>query len=469
MATETAQKKWYEKLPHPYVILFLIIVLAAVMTYLVPAGEFERVKMVVGSRTRMGVKPGTFHYIAQNPVGFFDMFLAIPKGLISAASIMVIVFASGGLFKVLEKTGAMENGVGVAVKHLGTKHETKLLWIVTFIFAFLGAAVGFENLIALVPIAVFVSIALGGDLLVGAGISIGALGIAFATSPINPYTVGTSDFIAQLPMFSGWPLRTAFCLTAVALTGHHTIKYFKKVKADPSKSFVKEISTEGFSLTHAIEDYSLSGQDKLVLGGFGIGLAVMLWGIFQHHWYINEMSAVFVILAIVLGFMAKMGPSRIAALMIDGASGVAGGALVVGVARAIQVVLEQGQIQDTIVNSLAAPLQHMSVTVSAVLMTLVHCAINFFIPSGSGQAMATMPIMIPLSDLIGMSRQTAILAFQIGDGVTNMIYPTLGGLLAMLALARVPFDKWFRFAFPLIVKILLASWAFLVVAVMIGY
>jgi len=270
-------------------------------------------------------------------------------------------------------------------------------------------------------------------------------------------------------MFSGWPLRTAFCLAAVILTGMHTIKYFKKVKADPSKSFVKDISTEGFDLTHAIEDYKLSGQDKLVLGGFGVGLVIMLWGIFQHHWYINEMSAVFVILAIALGFMAKMGPSRIAALMIEGASGVAGGALVVGVARAIQVVLEQGQIQDTIVNSLATPLQHLSVTVSAVLMTLVHCVVNFFIPSGSGQAMATMPIMIPLSDVIGMTRQTAILAFQVGDGVTNMIYPTLGGLLAMLALARVPFDKWFRFAFPLVLKILVVSWIFLIVAVQIGY
>ncbi len=469
MATGNNNVKWYERLPHPYVILFLIIVLATIMTYLIPAGLYDRVEMVVGSRTRMGVDPSTFHYIAQNPVGFFDMFLAIPKGLISAASIMVIVFASGGLFKVLEESGALENGVGVAVKHLGTNHESKLLWIVTFIFAFLGAAVGFENLIALVPIAVFVSIALGGDLLVGAGISIGALGIAFATSPINPYTVGTSDFIAQLPMFSGWPLRTAFCLAAVILTGMHTIKYFKKVKADPSKSFVKDISTEGFDLTHAIEDYKLSGQDKLVLGGFGVGLVIMLWGIFQHHWYINEMSAVFVILAIALGFMAKMGPSRIAALMIEGASGVAGGALVVGVARAIQVVLEQGQIQDTIVNSLATPLQHLSVTVSAVLMTLVHCVVNFFIPSGSGQAMATMPIMIPLSDVIGMTRQTAILAFQVGDGVTNMIYPTLGGLLAMLALARVPFDKWFRFAFPLVLKILVVSWIFLIVAVQIGY
>lgn len=469
MAAKCANKKWYEKLPHPYVILFLIVVLAAVMTYLIPAGEFERVKMMVGSRSRMGVKPGTFHYIAQNPVSFFDMFLAVPKGLISSASIMVIIFMSGALFKVIESSGALENGVGVAVKRLGTNHATKLLWIVTAIFAFLGAAVGFENLIALVPIAVFVSIGLGGDLMVGAGISIGALAVGFATSPINPYTIGTSDYIAQLPMFSGWPLRTAFCVASVILIGMQTVRYYKKVKADPSCSFVREISTEGLSLTHPIEEYSLSGQDKLVLGSFGIGLIIMLWGIFQYHWSINEMSAVFLILAIVLGFMAKMGPSKITSLMIEGASGVTGGALVVGVARSIQVVLEQGQVQDTIINALASPLQHMPVAISAILMSLVHCVINFFIPSGSGQAMATMPIMIPLSDLIGMTRQTAILAFQIGDGVTNLIYPTLGGLLAMLALARIPFDRWFRFAFPAVIKIILVSWVFLIIAVMTGY
>ena len=175
------------------------------------------------------------------------------------------------------------------------------------------------------------------------------------------------------------------------------------------------------------------------------------------------------IIAVVAGLIAKMSPSDIVNKMIEGAGCIAGGALVIGLARGIQVVLDMGHISDTIVNGLASPLQGLPTTLSAILMTLVHSVINFFIPSGSGQAMATMPIMIPLSDLIGMTRQTAIMAFQVGDGIMNMIFPTMGGMLAMIALARVPFDRWFRFVFPLVMKILLVSWVFLAVAVYINW
>ncbi len=458
-------KKWYEKIPHPYILLFFIIVLSGIMTYIIPAGEYERAKI----NGRMVVVAGTFKNIASSPVSFFDLFKSIPLGMISAASIIFITFISGALFNVLGATGALENGVGLSVKKIGVGSYKKLIWVVTFIFGFLGAAVGFENNIALVPIAVLVAMALGGDLMVGAGMAVAGIGIGFATSPINPYTIGTSHLIAQLPMFSGALFRTVFCLTTLALTAHHTCRYMDRILKDPSKSLVSDISAEGLRLTHPIEEYHLRKTDRLVLGTFLAGMAVILYGVFKWGWYINEMSAVFIIIAVVAGLIAKMSPSDIVNKMIEGAGCIAGGALVIGLARGIQVVLDMGHISDTIVNGLASPLQGLPTTLSAILMTLVHSVINFFIPSGSGQAMATMPIMIPLSDLIGMTRQTAIMAFQVGDGIMNMIFPTMGGMLAMIALARVPFDRWFRFVFPLVIKILLVSWIFLAIAVYINW
>lgn len=458
-------KRWYERIPNPYILLFLIIVMAGIMTYIVPAGEFDRAE--VGGR--MGVVAGTYHRVEQAPVGLFDLFTALPIGMVKAASIIFITLISGALFGLLNATGALENAVGLAVRRIGVHRGTRLVWLMTFVFGFLGATVGFENNIALVPIAILVALALGGDLMVGAGMAVAGIGVGFATSPINPYTVGVGHVIANLPIFSGALLRTGFCLASLALVADHTCRYLARIKKDRSASLVAGIDTEGLSLRRPLEEYSLGGRDRLVLASFLLGMGIILFGVFRWKWYITEISAVFIIMAVVAGYLAGMTSDAIIARMVRGAGDIAGGALIIGVARGIQVILDDGRIGDTIVQALASPLSGLPVTLSAILMTLVHSVINFFIPSGSGQAMATLPIMIPLSDLIGMTRQTAILAFQVGDGVMNLLVPTLGGLLAMIALARVPFDRWFRFAFPLVLKILVVSWVFLALAVTVNW
>ena len=458
-------KRWYERIPNPYILLFLIIVMAGIMTYIVPAGEFDRAE--VGGR--MGVVAGTYHRVEQAPVGLFDLFTALPIGMVKAASIIFITLISGALFGLLNATGALENAVGLAVRRIGVHRGTRLVWLMTFVFGFLGATVGFENNIALVPIAILVALALGGDLMVGAGMAVAGIGVGFATSPINPYTVGVGHVIANLPIFSGALLRTGVCLASLALVADHTSRDLARIKKDRSASLVAGIDTEGLSLRRPLEEYSLGGRDRLVLASFLLGMGIILFGVFRWKWYITEISAVFIIMAVVAGYLAGMTSDAIIARMVRGAGDIAGGALIIGVARGIQVILDDGRIGDTIVQALASPLSGLPVTLSAILMTLVHSVINFFIPSGSGQAMATLPIMIPLSDLIGMTRQTAILAFQVGDGVMNLLVPTLGGLLAMIALARVPFDRWFRFAFPLVLKILVVSWVFLALAVTVNW
>lgn len=461
----TTCKRWYERIPNPFVLLFLIIIAVGLLTYIIPAGEFDRVD--VGGR--MGVVAGTYHPVEQSPVGFFELFKALPVGMVKSASIIFITLISGALFGLLNSTGALENAVGVVVRKIGISKRNRLIWLITFIFGFMGATVGFENNIALVPIAVLVALALGGDLMVGAGMAVAGIGIGFATSPINPYTVGVGDVIANLPMFSGALLRTGFCIASLAIVAHHTCRYLARIDKDPSRSLVTGIGTEGLALRRPLEEYSLSGRDKVVLASFLIGMATILFGVFTWGWYITEISAVFIVMAVAAGILAGMTSDEIVAKMVKGASDIVGGALIIGVARGIQVILDDGRIGDTIVQALATPLADLPVTLSAILMTVVHSVINFFIPSGSGQAMATLPIMIPLSDLIGMTRQTAVLAFQVGDGVMNLLVPTLGGLLAMIALARVPFDRWFRFAFPVAMKIIVTSWFFLAFAVFINW
>lgn len=462
-----SQKKWYQKIPNAYVILFIILIFVTILTYFIPAGEFAREEV----NGRMVVIPDSFEFVEQSPVGLLGLLQAIPEGMISGANIIFIVFFAGALFNTIESTGALENGLGVIVQKLqGTSNAgTKMIWIMTFVFGALGAVVGFENNIALVPIGVMIALAMGYDLIVGSGIAIGGIGLGFATSPINPYTVGVSHSIAELPMFSGFGLRFIFMIASLVVLAHHTTSYASKVKSGNKKSLVANVNTDDLELSKNINEYKLNSTHKaVILILFGI-IATIIYGTLQHEWYIIEISTVFMIGAILTGFVAKYNSDKIVEKMIEGASRLTSGALIIGVARGLTVILENGRIGDTITYALSSPLEQFPPLISGWFMTISHSIINFFIPGGSGQAMATMPIMVPLSDIVGLTRQTAVLAFQIGDGVMNLIVPTLGGLLAMLALARVPFEKWFKFILPMVLKVLVVGWIFITIATLIGY
>lgn len=460
------QQKWYEKIPSAFVILFLIICAVCVLTYLIPSGEFQRT-MVNG---RNVVVAGSFTYLEKTSkmtVDLWGLFKAIPVGMVAAGPVMMIVFLAGGMFKILERTKVIENVIGIIIRNVGISATSKQLMLVvlTFVFGFFGAVVGFENVIAFVPLGIMVALSMGYDLMVGAAIVIGGVAVGFGTSPINPYSIGIAHAIAELPIFSGMGPRTLYCIICLLILIHHISRYMKKIEKNPELSLVKGVSTEGLTIDKArIHEYSLDTRGKLVLLLFASFIVVIVFGVVQHNWYLTEISALFVLYAILFGLIARFSADEIANTFVQGASEIAGGAMIVGFARTIMVILDQGKIGDTIINTLAAPLVNFPPTISAILMTLVQGVINFFVPSGSGQAMATMPIIIPLSDLIGVNRQIAVQAFQMGDGFLNLIIPTSGGLLAMLALARVPFDKWCRFSIPLVVKCLLAGWVFLIIA-----
>ena len=461
----STKKRWYERIPHPVIMLFGIIVFTAILSYILPAGMYER-ELVDG---RQRVIPGSYERIEQTPVGLLGMFRAFPIGFKTASDIIFIVMASGIMFGILEKSQMIENTVGTLVKKMGLEKKYLIVVLMTFVYGFLGVAIGYENNIAMVPIAAVMSLALGGDLILAAGISVAAITVGFGLSPINPYTVGTGHKIAEMPLFSGAFLRSILCFIALGLLAYYNVRYFKKILTDKTKSLGHDLDTKGFALSKPLEDYTITKNNWVILGIFVTGIIVMLYGIFVYHWYINDISAIFLIIAVASSIASRMDGKTISETVLRSIAIVAPGAFMVGYATTIKAVMEMGNISDTIAHNLAMALSSLPTYASAVFMSVAQSVINLLIPSGSGQALATLPIMIPLGELLGLTRQTTILAFQIGDGVTNLFNPALGGLIAMLSLCRVPFDRWLRFIFPLVGLIMIIAWIALLISVYIKW
>lgn len=459
--SDKKQRKWFNEFPDPMVLIFMVLVAVYLLTFIIPAGEFAR--ELVDGRNR--VIPDSFQLLAETaPLHFFDLFLAIPQGMINASPFLFIVFIAGGLFHVLQSTGALENMVGVAANKVGAGNSLRsrnlIIVLGTFIYGFFGVAVGGENNIALVPLGVLVAAAIGCSRLVGVTMAVGGIGIGFALSPINPYTVGVAQSIGELPLFSGWSLRLLMVLTSLALLSAYLC--LRVVKMEFHDDQPAEMSKP-------LHEYRLSRQDLTILGIFLIGLAILVTGVFTRGWYIKEITAIFLMMAIVIGFASGMTANQLVKRMMEGAASVTSGALVIGLAASIPVILQDARVIDTIVKSLSAILEGTPVAVAAVLTSIIQGIINLFIPSGSAQALITMPILIPVADLIGMSRQLMVTAFQIGDGLTNLFIPTAGGILAMLALGRVSYAQWLPVIVPIMVPIYVLCWVMMVAAAYLGY
>ncbi|WP_174614690.1 YfcC family protein [Virgibacillus ihumii] len=458
------KKKLMDRIPHPLALLFYIVVIAVILTYIVPAGSYEREK--IGGETQ--TIPGTFDYTEQNPAGLMDLFTAIPIGFQEASNIVFIVFAAAMMFGILEKTGVMENTIGTLVKRLGVKRRFMIVVIMTFVYGLLGIFVGFENNIALIPIAVLLSSAIGGDKMLGAGIAIGGVVIGFGLSPFNPYTIGVGHKIAEMPLFSGWIFRSILVFIVLSVLAAYNIWYFKKILKDREKS-LSDIDTSEMQLTKPLEEYKMNKKDIAVLLVFIAGLAVMLTGVFAKGWFINEISAIFLMVAIAAGLISGMNGNQIAETCTKALAPSAFAAVIIGVAQSIQVVLTNANIGDTIAFYFTSGLDAFPTSLGVIFMAVSQSIISIFIPSGSGQALATLPIMIPVGSMIGLTRETSILAFQVGDGLINTIAPTSGGLMAMLGLCRVPYGKWLRYIIPFILIAILIGCIALVTAVVISW
>ena len=459
------RKSIFERIPHAIAMLFSIIVLVSILTYVLPAGTYERV--IIDGRST--VVPNSYKVIASTPVNLLELFKSIPLGFKAGVEIIFIVIAGGIMFGFMEKSKAIENAVGTLIKTLGLQRKNLIIVIMTFMYGLLGVTVGYENNIALVPIAAMLSLALGGDLMLAAGISVGAMTIGFGLSPINPYTVGTGHKLAELPMFSGALLRTALCFSGLTIMAIYNVRYFKKISNHPKQSLALGLDTNNLALSKPLKDYTLSSKNWSVISIFLLGLIVILYGVFNLNWHINELSAVFLMIALLCGIASRMSATSISETLLEGVAFAAPGAFLVGFATSIKVLMEMGNIGDTISYQLSTMLEGLPLYVAAIGMSISQTVINFFIPSGSGQALATLPVMLPLGESLGLTQQITILAFQIGDGISNLINPTLGGLIAMLSMCRVPIDRWIRFIFPVLILILMLSFVAIVIAVATNY
>ena len=462
------------KVPHTLVVLFGIVIVAWVLSYLLPAGSFDRVENDAGQSQ---VVPGSFQFTPDTPaLSPLAILTAIPKGFSGAHEIIFFVFIIGGAFAVLRATGAVDAALGSILRRWGGRP----FWLVaggTALFAVGSCTIGFgEEYFPFVPVLIILALALGYDRITAVGIIMVGYGVGYGAALINPFTVLIAQDIAGLQPASGLWYRMVLMVVFLPIGIHHVWSYAKKVGRDPAASLVADVSApEGVSISSGgdgeagVDHPQMTTTHKLILAIVGISQLLLVYGLSQWHWSLVEMQAVFVALTVIIAIIARMSPDRTAVEFSAGAASLTSVALMIGVARGIQVVLNEGGIVDTMVHGISVPLEGLPGTLSAVGMFFVQSIANFFIPSGSGQAFVTMPIMAPLADLVGVSRQVAVLAFQFGDGFSNILVPTQAVIVGALAIAGIPYDRWLRFILPFMAKILIVGSIALAVAVLIGY
>ncbi|MCI6151681.1 YfcC family protein [Fusobacterium perfoetens] len=461
------KKENVSKTLNPFLILFSVVVICAIASYFVTPGAYDRV--IENGRTI--VVADSYHSVERRLISFFDIFRSIPYGLEGAAGMMFLVLLVGGTIEVYNKTGAIDLGV-VQILKLSNKIGSQfILIIIMILFSAIGGILGWsEQIIPFVPIIVSICLALGYDSLVGVLVSGFVCMIGFSVSPTNMYTVAISHQIAELPLFSGMSYRLLILFIFEIISMFYILIYAKKIKKDPSKSLMKDIDTSDLKRNFKqYENVKISNIQIISLIILALSFGITVFGLLRLKWQINEMAAVFLLSGILVGILNKMTAEEIIDNLIFGAKASFGGALIIGIARSIQWVLSTGGLIDPLINFLATLLQGLSPWTTAIGIFFVITIINAFIPSGSGKAMAIMPVLIPLADMIGITRQTAILAFQFGDGISNTFWFTNGTMLIFFGLAKVPLSKWYKIIIPL--EIILCSLAiiFLIIAIEIGY
>ncbi|MGM0876942.1 MAG: YfcC family protein [Bacillota bacterium] len=456
-------------MPHIYVILFLFIALAAIATYVVPAGVYERIP---GPEGRTTIDPNSYQQVDQTPVSLTEFMTAIPKGLVAAGEVVFFTFIIGGIFVVIRKTGLIEIGVDRLTRKFATR-SIILIPMLMVVFATVCSLIGTQELsLVYVPVILPLMIALGYDSLVAAAVALVATTAGFMTGFLNPINTGLGQKISGLPVFSGIELRIIAFVVFVIVGIIYIIRYAQKVKSNPETSFVYEedSSKRTVYLNKSVVDKRCATTRQKVASVVLVGFFVLLvYGVLTKGWFMLEMAGLFIIMGIVIGLIAGLKLTAICEGFNEGFREVLVGAMIVGVARAVAVVMEEGQVMDTIVHSLGAIVGEFPALFSAIGMFIVQMLFNFLIPSGSGQALVTMPIMAPLSDLIGVTRQTAVLAYQFGDGLGNILFPTSGYFMATLALAGVAWQKWVRFYLPLFLIWFALAVVFLVIAQIIQW
>ncbi|NGO38723.1 YfcC family protein [Limisphaera ngatamarikiensis] len=453
------------QVPHTLVLLFWIMGLAWAATWVLPQGRFET---VVNERGRPMVVPGTYQPVAE-PVRLMPwvLFTVVPRALADAQAIIFFLLIVGGALSVIRATGALDAAMHRVLRSMGNRPRAFVAGA-TVLFAAVSATLGCSTeYIPLTGLLVGLCAGMRLDAVTACGVMVGGYCIGYGAALMNPYTVIVAQEIAGLPPTSGLAYRLAWFIPFVAVGVGEVWRHVRQAGGlNPGRS---EDCVRPADLVGAADVPVLTVRHGMVLGMVGLVLVAMVWGITVRGWYLVELGALWLGVAAVGGLVGGLGMNGTAQRFAQGAGDLASVALMVGFARSIALLMEEGQVLHTVVHGFSRPLEGLPPVVAAVGMLGVQTVINLFIPSGSGQAYATMPIMAPLADVLGLERQVAVLAYQYGDGFSNLLIPTNIVLMAILGMAGVSYERWVRFAAPLLLKLTGLAVVALAVAVWTGY
>ncbi|MBU5360976.1 YfcC family protein [Enterococcus raffinosus] len=456
--------------PHSYTLIFLLIIVAALLTWFIPSGQFKTIVETINGMEKTTVVPGTYHQIdkAGYGQGIGAILEAPAAGVINAVEVVAFVLIVGGAFGIILKTGAVDRGLFTLAQSLGDK-GILVIPLSMILFSLGGSTFGMsEEVIPLFAVFVSLMFSLGFDSMTAILILFLGTQAGYIGSTINPFNVLIAQGVADV---HGNPLliyRVICWAVITAISIIFTMHYAKKVKANPESSIVYKNDQR---VKHKFQNFEVdkpfSMSDKWIIGGFIVGLMIMIWGIISQGWYMVEISALFVGIGLYAGIVARFNQKQIAEAFVEGCADFAYAAVIIGLARGVLVILENGMIIDTILNCLANLLGGLPKFMFSAILLVAQVIVTFFVPSSSGAAALTMPVMAPLADLVHINRDVVVLSNQFGNGLMNLISPTGGVLLAGLAIAEINFSKWLKVGSKIFVILFVASAILLYIATLL--
>lgn len=463
----TSKEKKRLATPHAYVILMGIIFLLSLLTYVIPAGSFDRVVSESGTSL---VVAGSYHTVESNPTNLLTITQLVMRGLVKNVGTVANVLIVGGAFQIVIDTGAMLAGS----QKLAYKFRTRKYFVISLITCLFACMVTFSGavtaVIPFIPISLILCKSLNCEKVTAVAIVMLGGYIGYTTGLMSPSNVGAAQNIAELPLYSGMGMRVVLLVVLLAATCGYMIWYEHSVQKNPAKSVYYGVEDpEWENASSELEEFTMTKRQAAVLIIMVVSLIIMVWGLLKKGWGTTESSGLLLMMGIICGAVNRDSPNSIARSFDKGVHGVCSTAIVIGIASGVSLILSDAQILDTIVNAIVNVVDFLPGALKAVGMFVSQSLINCLITSGSGQAAATMPIMVPMADLLGVSRQTAVLAFQMGDGFSNAILPWAGATAGMVGLAKVPFPIWFKYIIKLFFIWTVIGMLFMLAAVMIGY
>lgn len=436
------------KAPNVVVVLFIMIVVATILTYIIPAGAYESVVDAASGRTVYD--PTSFHYVEGTGTSLLGMFESIPNGIIDAISIGAIVLIYGAAFGIISKTKVIDCALASSIDKL-RRYSFLIIPVIMILFSLLGAFLGIsESCWAFLPMICALAETMGFDAIVGFAMVMLANNMGFTAGPMNYWTTGVAQGIAELPLYSGLGLRLGLYVLNMVLCIGYVLLYCRKIKKDPTRGLMYNANAETGEAGKAADLVpEFTTRKKIALTVMLIGFAGLIYGLIGLGWWSGStIGGYLLIVAILTAVVDGQSANDIADGFVQGAHNVLLGALAVSMARSILLILQGGQVVDTILYGMYCALSALPKTLSAVCIYLFQFFFNFLVPSGSGQAAVTMPLITPLADMIGITRQTAVVAFQLGDGFTNMLWPT--AVLGALSITKVDYKTWLKWFMPFV-------------------